>query len=203
MTPKKKSEQTRFIVTPTKISIWKGSKNKIFNGPDDQYNKVLNALKLLKTDPVKAEQIIDCMFDNSKQFIKYTRGRFKIDHHNSIVIDQSTGTAINGTILRRILDWDKNGLPVEPLFKFITKLSANPNIESTGLYDFLEAGNIPLTKDGTFIGYKKVRRKNNKLVDCYTELIDNSVGRTVSMDREKVIADRSQACSAGLHVGIS
>jgi hypothetical protein len=64
------------------------------------------------------------------------------------------------------------------------------------LYGFLEKGNLPLTPDGYFLAYKKVRADFR---DCHTGTMDNSVGQTVEMERNAVDDDQNRTCSTGLH----
>jgi hypothetical protein len=65
------------------------------------------------------------------------------------------------------------------------------------LYEFLEVGGVPLTEDGCFVVYKKVR-ENFK--DIHSGTFDNSVGAIPNMPRNAVDEDSSRTCSAGLHV---
>jgi hypothetical protein len=65
------------------------------------------------------------------------------------------------------------------------------------LYKFLEVGQMPLTEDGHFLAYKKVR-ENFK--DIHSGTFDNSVGKICEMPRNKVDEDSSRTCSSGLHV---
>jgi hypothetical protein len=60
----------------------------------------------------------------------------------------------------------------------------------------LEKGGMPITPDGYFLAYKKVRA-NYK--DCHSGTMDNSVGKTVSMERNAVDDNRENECSHGLH----
>lgn len=93
-------------------------------------------------------------------------------------------------------------LPYEPLLRFIERLQANPSYRAVqALYQFLEAGRMPLTKDGHFLAYKKViRAENDDLVDIYTKSIRNNIGDTPQMPRNQVDEDPEKTCSRGLHV---
>ena len=73
----------------------------------------------------------------------------------------------------------------------------NPSKRSvTELYGFLEKGNMPITPDGHFLAYKKVRADYR---DCHTGTMDNSVGQIVEMERNFVDDDKDRTCSTGLH----
>jgi hypothetical protein len=53
----------------------------------------------------------------------------------------------------------------------------------TELYGFLEKGNLPITNDGHFLAYKKVRKDYK---DCHSGTMDNSIGQVVEMERNQV-----------------
>lgn len=64
------------------------------------------------------------------------------------------------------------------------------------LYEWLMSGKTPITYDGCFLAYKKVR---NDFKDHYTGTMDNSPGVIVRMPQDKVDKDRNNECSVGLH----
>jgi hypothetical protein len=61
---------------------------------------------------------------------------------------------------------------------------------------FLEANQIPITEDGHFLAWKKIR---NNWKDIHSNSVDYSVGATPSMKRNEVDPDRDRTCSNGLH----
>jgi hypothetical protein len=74
----------------------------------------------------------------------------------------------------------------------------NPSYRSREcLFEFLEKFNAPITANGNFIAFKRVR---SDFMDIYSGTIDNSVGKVIQMDRAKVDDDPQHTCSAGLHV---
>jgi hypothetical protein len=91
----------------------------------------------------------------------------------------------------------QDGFSVEPLVLFMENIMLNPSARAVNeLYGFLERNNLPITPDGYFLAYKKVR---DSYLDCYSGTIDNSVGQTPSMQRNKVDDDKDRTCSYGLH----
>ncbi|CAK9252256.1 unnamed protein product [Sphagnum jensenii] len=99
---------------------------------------------------------------------------------------------------RKIEEFANEGLPYEPLVKFAKNLQSNPSFRAVNeLYQFLEKNNHPITENGCFIAYKKVR---HDFKDIYTGTMDNSVGQVVEMQRNQVNEDPNQTCSFGLHV---
>jgi hypothetical protein len=91
----------------------------------------------------------------------------------------------------------QDGFPVEPLVNFMENLMTNPSKRAvTELYGFLEKNSLPITPDGCFLAYKKVR---NDFLDIHSGTMDNSVGKIVEMERNEVDDNKDQTCSTGLH----
>lgn len=104
---------------------------------------------------------------------------------------------IHDTLTERIVSMATEGFDIEPMCKFLVNLRLNPSYRAVNeLYPFLEKGNLPITEDGYFLAYKRVRSDYR---DCYTGKFDNSVGTIVEMSRNEVNEDPNQTCSAGLH----
>ena len=109
------------------------------------------------------------------------------------------GEALPMTLSKRLVQFSDQNIDTYPLEAFWDNLRQNPSESSKeSLYDFIEANHFPITKNGTFIAYKKVR---NDFLDSHSGKFDNTPGNIVKMERDKVEADRNQTCSAGLHVG--
>jgi hypothetical protein len=104
---------------------------------------------------------------------------------------------IHTALTRRMVDVMNEGLDIEPWVKFATNVYDNPSpMARTELYEFLERADCPITPDGCFLAYKKVRAD---FMDCHTGTFDNSVGQYVSMPRDQVDPIRGNVCSTGLH----
>jgi len=102
-------------------------------------------------------------------------------------------------ISHKILTFLKDDLPFKPLLNFVKRLYENPSYAATQeLFDFLDHKNMPITPDGCFLAYKVVQ---SNFLDKYSQSIDNSVGKVVSMPRNMVDDNRREGCSDGLHVG--
>lgn len=107
------------------------------------------------------------------------------------------GEPIHSVLSQKILDMFEQGFDIRPLTNFMKNLYANPSKRAVDeLYGFLEAGNMPITEDGYFLAYKKVREDYK---DVYSGTFDNSVGQVVSMTRNQVDDNKDNTCSVGLH----
>jgi len=99
----------------------------------------------------------------------------------------------------RILELVEQGYEFEPMLHFVYNLCENQDDHSIiELIDFLRNKHLPITKDGCFLGYKKVEEN---YMDCYTKTFDNSIGNIVKMPRAEVNNRREECSSNGLHVG--
>lgn len=107
------------------------------------------------------------------------------------------GDVIHNTLTKRIINFMRDGLPHEPLLNFFKNVMQNPSKRAVDeLYDFLEAGELPVTEDGCFLAFKNVR---GNYKDIHSGTFDNSVGSVCEMPRNRVCDNKDQTCSAGLH----
>jgi hypothetical protein len=107
------------------------------------------------------------------------------------------GERIDNAITQRIVWGIGEGADMASYIAFLENLMLNPSKRSVDqLYGFLEKNQMGITDDGHILAYKRVR---DNFTDVYTGTIDNSPGKIVSMDRNKVNDDPQQTCSSGLH----
>ena len=107
------------------------------------------------------------------------------------------GQPWHNAMATRMIQMLQDGFPIEPMVNFMYNLMYNPSNRSvTELYGFLEKNNLPITPDGCFLAYKKVRAD---YMDVHSGTFNNSPGSVVEMSRNEVddVADRT--CSHGLH----
>lgn len=105
---------------------------------------------------------------------------------------------IHNSLTDRIISMAKEGFDIGHMVQFLENLMDNPSYRAVNeLYDFLEAGAIPITENGTFLAYKKI---NEDWTDIHSGKFDNSVGTIVKMPRNEVDEDSTVTCSRGLHV---
>ena len=153
------------------------------------YKMIMDAL------PTATEDELLNLLDVDKAVELYSNGNVKVEGNKVLY----QGEEVHGSISKRILEFMKNGLPFEPLVKFLENVMQNPSMQSQReLYDFLQHENLPITEDGHFLAYKAVR---SDFKDKYRGVFDNSVGNVCEMQRAKVDDDRARGCSDGLHAG--
>jgi len=108
------------------------------------------------------------------------------------------GDVIHNAIQERLAFLWERGMDYKPLLRFMDNLMDNPSYRAVKeTYRFLEACDLPITPDGHFLAYKKVR---NNYLDIWSGTMDNSVGNVLEIARNQVDEDSQRTCSHGLHV---
>ena len=176
-----------FVIQGSNVTVVIGNQPHTISKTHPTYQKVVDAIKASDWATVKA------IIDPVKVVLNYGRG------HISIQGDKLfwKGTEFNGTLATRMITMLQEGFGIEPMVLFMENLMNNPSKRAVDeLYGFLEKNNLPLTPDGYFLAYKKVR---DNFFDVHSGTMDNSPGRIVEMERNKVDDDKNNTCSTGLH----
>lgn len=182
-----------YTISPKGISLVVDNRMRVVPVGSLNFIALKNALKT--KEPI---DVIRSLIDIPSFISKFTFGRVSVGTTpNGQEQVQFDGDPVNSIIADRIIDLVTEGFDVEPLARFLDRLMDNP-LESARneLYLFIESGDFVLTPDGHFLAFKKVR---DDYKDIYTGTYDNSVGRTLKMERLDVDPDRSRTCSVGLH----
>lgn len=175
------------------ISIMIDGKMKPVDTAHMNYEEIKQAIKEQNWDIIpKLVDIVKSVTDA----INISTAKGSVTIQNGEVV--YNGTVIHNSLTQRIVDMAKEGFDIGFMVKFLENLMQNPSFRAVNeLYSFLEVGNIPITENGTFLTYKKVR---SDWKDIHSGTFDNSIGAVCEMPRNKVDEDSSRTCSAGLHV---
>lgn len=147
----------------------------------------------LKGENHDADFITDCV-DKAKFISRMTEGNVTV--HGATVYYK--GQPVHGTLSVKLISMLDDGYDATPWARFMDNVMQNPSENSKQqLFDFLTSFNAPFTEDGCFVVFKRVRQN---YMDNYSGKFDNSPGMVVEMDRDSVVDDPNQTCSAGLHV---
>jgi len=180
--------RVNWIKTDQNITVNYNGETHILSLTDSLAPKLLEALRNREYDKIPA------LVSKAKQIEASSGGKFVV-RDNQIFVDNVAAPAALG---KKILQFCDEGLPHEPLVEFARNLQKNPSFRSVQqLFSFLEKNDHPITDNGCFIAYKKVR---SDFKDVHSGTFDNSVGQVVEMPRNQVNEDPNQTCSAGLHV---
>lgn len=176
-----------------RLAIHAGGKSYQILESDSRFKRVIKLLE----DNAPEKKLIEAL-DVVKTIQKRLRSLGKVEIKNNQVY--VNGEVSQNTVAKRIIDFAHRQLPFKHLLTFLSRLEANENPDSRKqLYRFLEHKSLPITTEGMVLAYKYV---NNDWTDNYTGKIDNSIGKTVSMDRKLVDPNPDSHCSVGLHVGV-
>jgi hypothetical protein len=182
------SKQVSFLIQGKNIVVVVGGLPHTITESHSNYKEVKLALQNKDWD------LLAEIVEPRKAIKKFSDGRVDILDDDTVLFD---GKPFHNALAKRLIAMLNDKLPMEPIVRFIENLSENPSKSSVDeLYLFLECNSLPLTPDGHFLAYKKIRAN---YTDCYTGKMDNSVGKVVEMPRGAVNANREETCSSGLH----
>lgn len=180
------------------------------------YNKLVAAIKASDWETVQD------IIEPKQVVLKFGQGNVSIQGDKIFW----KGREMHNALTKRMVAMIQEDFPVEPLIAFMENLMENPSKRAvTELYGFLEKNTLPITPDGCFLAYKKVRQD---YFDCHSGTVLNkpavymtdedaatlkeAVGKNnevtvevvdgvtvVSMERNLVDDDQNRTCSTGLH----
>jgi transcriptional regulator with XRE-family HTH domain len=166
----------------TEMPMWK-----TMHSSHVSFNSIVRALK--KGDSERALRL----FDKSQLIADKSQGKVTVKKDGVFY----NGTLLNNSLTTRILNLIKEGKSVSHMLKFMDRLYLNPSQDAINeLFDWLNGCKLPITDDGRFVAYRRVR---SDYKDVFTGTIDNSVGQLVYMKRSDVCSDRHNTCAQGLH----
>jgi hypothetical protein len=131
------------------------------------------------------------------------------------------GEVVHSNLTRTIIRYQSEGRDTTNLVKFLERLDANPSRKSREqLWDWIQAQDLVIDKDGYIIAYKGVNRQTQtgddgesleRLVSSRSGpgivngvemngYLPNDPGNVVEMHRKDVMDDPNVHCSVGLHV---
>lgn len=169
------------------ILVVDGKSHTISKDTHIAYGKIVEALKEQDWD------VLRDLVSPAKAIVDFGAGYVSIVGNEVLWKGQPFHNALSS----RMIEMYQEGFPIEPLFCFMENLMDNPSKRSVDqLYGFLEKNSLPITEDGYFLAFKRVR---NDYLDIHSGTIDNSVGEIVEMERNLVDDDPDSHCSTGLH----
>lgn len=176
-----------FLIQGNNIVVVIDNKPHTINKTHITYQRVVDAIKAGDWDTVKD------VIEPKKVVLDYGQGNVAVQGDKLFWKGEEMHNALSNRMIQMLQD----GFPIEPMIQFMENLMQNPSKRAvTELYGFLEKNSLPITPDGHFLAYKKVK---GDYKDCYTGTMDNSVGSVVEMERNRVDDDQNRTCSTGLH----
>jgi hypothetical protein len=176
-----------FLIQGDNVVVVIDNKPHTINKTHITYQKVVDAIKAGDWEAVKES------IEPKKVVLNYGNGNVSIQGETLFWKNRELHT----TLAVKMIEMLKEGFPIEPMVNFMDNLYQNPSKRAVDeLYGFLEKGNLPITPDGHFLAYKKVR---DNYLDVHSGTMDNSVGQIVEMERYNVDDNKDNTCSTGLH----
>jgi AAA ATPase containing von Willebrand factor type A (vWA) domain len=182
------TRRIRYAITDNNITVNYDGQTHIVPRTDVLADKLIEAVRSDDLDQIPE------LVSASKRVERYGKGDFQVV--DGLV--HINGVAVADFLSRKILKFQAEGLPHMPLVRFAKNLQDNPSYRAVNeLFTFLEKNDHPLTEDGNFIAYKRVR---GDFKDIHSGTMDNSPGQVVKVPRNQVDEDSTRTCSYGLHV---
>jgi len=178
---------TASTITANSIILMKDGRTQVVNDEHPNYRAIREAMKTRDYDTVES------LMDVAGALTKYAKGKIRIENGKVFYGDHE----IKNSVVTRIFAMQAEGFDIGPMIAFLENLMANPSKTAVDeLYLFLEATSLPITEDGHFLAYKKVR---DDYKDFYTGKFDHAVGTVLEVPRNTVDENRNNTCSHGLH----
>lgn len=175
------------IITPTSITVLIDGIPHVADASHPNFDRIGDAIRAGDWDTVPD------LIDIERAVKDFVDGDLSVS--SGVVYYQDE--PLHNAATERLISLMAQGYTCEPILEFLKRIVNNPDPRAvSGLYEWLERGNLPLTEDGFILAYKIVA---DDYKDIYTGKFDNSVGAVVEMPRFRVDADPERTCSAGLH----
>ena len=169
------------------ILVIDGKSHTISKDTHMTYLKIVDALKAQDWDALRD------LVEPKKAIVDFGKGYVSIEGNKVFW----KGTPFHNALSTRMVEMYQDGFPIDPMVRFMENLMQNPSKRSVDqVYGFLEKNKLPITEDGYFLAYKKVRED---YLDIHSGTISNKIGETVEMDRNQVDDNPDSHCSTGLH----
>ncbi len=176
-----------YLIQGKNIVVVIGNVSHTISSTHISYEKIKEAIKTGDWDTVQE------LIEPKKVVLAYGKGNVGVQGDKLFWKDRE----FHNHFAAKFIEMYQEGFPVEPMVNFMENLMLNPSKRAVDeLYGFLEKGNLPITSDGCFLAYKKVR---NDYMDIHSGTMNNSVGQVVEMERNAVDDNKDRTCSTGLH----
>ena len=178
---------TASIIGASFLTVMMDGTTHTINSDHANYTAVREALR------TKDHESVERLINMARAVENYVAGKITVRGDQVFYGEQE----IKNSVVTRILAMLREGFDADPMVRFLENLMSNPSKRAVDeLYGFLEATALPITEDGCFLAYKKVR---DDYRDFYTGKMDNSIGQVLEMVRNQVDDERDRTCSYGLH----
>lgn len=180
-------------------------------GTHPNFDKILDLLRSGKSDDEAIQTLVNTLHVAGQKLSQLT-DRVSVAPYGVFFDGDPLRTEL-ADVLTELLQED-NEASLVSVAKFLENAAANQTMEGIdAMYRWITNGDLALTEDGMFLGYKGVRftdddgiesiTSGTAMVDgvVHTGKIPNPVGSVITMPRSEVTSETSVACGPGLHAG--
>lgn len=183
------------------LTLFKSGKHSTVSSTHPNFSRILDALRSHRFGEVEDLMNIGSTITKLGVSRKFKDRKVFVEAGEVKWVDSKGVTrTLAGPLVDRILDvvGTKEGNKfADGLLMFMDNMKKNTLKDIRAeIYDWLMSGKAPITYDGCFLAYKKIR---SDYKDIHSGTMDNSPGTVVRMAQEKVDRDRTNECSVGLH----
>lgn len=184
-----------FIMTPNGVSGMIDMKPFNVNQSHQNFNAIVEALKAEEWDRIHD------LINVTKQIAQSIRetggnenGRIQICSAAGVILFD--GLEIRNTLVDRIIKMLADGFNVKPMCALLENCMDLRKEVADRIFDWIEAGCMPITDDGCFLAFKRVNFDYTSFYDGKTM---NAVGSWVRLPRSMCDDNQHNTCSSGLH----
>jgi hypothetical protein len=178
-----------YTITDTAAAVFFNGKMYTVPATESNYSALVDYLRAGEY----TEEGIEDLLDKPKMISRKSEGLVEVI--GSTVYYK--GDPVYSVLANRLVELMDQGFDVTRWKLFMENMMENPSYKSRqALYSFLDVYNTPITEDGHFLAFKRVR---GDFFDLHSGTFDNSPGQIVKMPRSQVDDDSNRTCSAGLH----
>ncbi len=182
-----------YYATENVLNLILDGESYLFTADSPQYKALLTAITA-----DKSVEEIQKLLKASTVIVKYSDGDLTVMSDGTI---KRKGKILPPSIATRVYNNFNAGLPYKNLLNFFDRCEANetyPISIAEGLFHFLEHEHMPITPQGTVLGYRGVTADYK---DKWTGTFDNSIGQCLFMPHSKVEHNPDISCGPGFHIG--
>jgi hypothetical protein len=161
-----------YIIQGSNVTVVIGNKPYTVSSSHVTYNRLVEAIKVNDWDKVKD------LIEPRKVVLNYGRGNVSVQGDQLYWRGQPMHNALTSRMIKML----QEGFDIEPLVLFMENLMKNPSKRAVDeLYGFLEKNSLPITPDGSFLAYKRVR---DDYLDVHSGTVSNRPAATMSLQEQ-------------------
>jgi len=189
-----------YLLSSNFLTIFVGNVHRQINSKDNRYSKAIAFIKARDWKNLME------LLDQPAALAKYSDGKLQV-YDNEVHYD---GQLVRSTESQKILEFMKQGLPIEPLCRYLNNVYMNTDVNvRERLYKFIENNNLAITERGSFLVFKLVKENgtpyysHGQLQNEKGEWIDAvyKIGETYYYDKKRIVKSSNECSTEGIYVG--